>query len=90
MNALLDPSEIARLLERLLDEGWKFPVHYSAISNDGSMVLGKYWKPGEAEVITSHCPSGQFVLPMNMMLVDERGQAALVKWARDSEPVIVH
>ena len=89
MNVLLDPSEIARVLDRLIEQGWSFPVHYSVISNNGSMMLGRYWKPGKAEIITSHCPSGQFVLPMNMMVVDEGGQAALIKWLRDAEPVIV-
>jgi hypothetical protein len=53
-------------------------------------VSGRYWKPSEAgETIASHCPSGQIVLPINMMLVDERGQAALIKWLRDTEAVLV-
>lgn len=91
MKSFIDPTELARVLDRLIDEGWIFPVHYSAIANNGSMILGRYWKPGEAtEIIASHCPSGQFLLPMSMMLVDEKGRAALIKWVTDGGPVIVH
>lgn len=91
MKAFVDSTELAQILSRLTDEGWVFPVHYSAISNNGSMVLGRYWKPGEAaEIVASHCPSGQFVLPMSMMVVDEKGNAALIKWLTDTDPVRVH
>jgi hypothetical protein len=91
MKAFVDSTELAQILTRLTDEGWIFPLHYSAISNNGSMVLGRYWKAGEAaEIVASHCPSGQLVLPMSMMVVDEEGKAALIKWPTDAEPVVVH
>ena len=90
MEGVLYATEVARILSRLTEEGWIFPVRYGAISKNGSMVLGRYWKPSEAgETIVSHCPSGEIVLPMNMMLVDERGQTALIKWLSDTEAVIV-
>jgi len=91
MNGLLDPNELAQIFSRLTDEGWIFPVHYSAISNNGSMAFGRYMKPGEpGQLIASHCPSGEFVLPISMMIVDERGRAALIKWLPDAQPVILH
>ena len=90
MKGLLDRIEIARLLTRLTEEGWVFPVCFSAIANNGSMICGRYMNPDEAGgIVATHCPSGEFVLPMHMMVVDERGEAALIKWLPDAEPVVV-
>jgi hypothetical protein len=90
VEGILDTAKVASILTRLSEGGWIFPVHYSVISQNGSMVLGRYWEPGQrGEIIASHCPSGQIVLPMNMMIVDERGEAALVKWLHDTEPYII-
>ena len=90
MKGLVDPIEVARVLRRLTQDGWMVPVHYSAISNNGSMVFGRYMTPDEpAQIIASHA-SGRFVLPMSMMVVDERGQAALITWSPVADPVIAH
>ncbi|HET8562794.1 MAG TPA: hypothetical protein VFM35_02860 [Candidatus Binatia bacterium] len=91
MNGLLDRTELARVLTRLTEEGWIFPVCFSAISTNGAMVCGRYMNAtGSGGIIASHCPSGEFVLPMNMMVVDEKGQAALIKWSPDAAPIVVH
>jgi len=91
MKGLLERTELARILTRLTEKRWIFPVCFSAVSSNGSMVCGRYMNPGEpGGIVASHCPSGEFVLPMNMMVVDERGKAALIKWSPDAEPVVVH
>ena len=90
MESFVNPAEIARVLSRLLQQGSIFPIYYSAVSNNGSMAFGRYWRPGEAaETIASHCPSGQFVLPLNMMIVDQRGKAVLIQWLTDTEAIVV-
>jgi len=63
-------------INALLQRGFELPLYVACISANGSVLVGRY----EAEFtdLLEHRENDVFTLPVNMMVVDARGEAARV------------
>jgi hypothetical protein len=72
------------VLTRLLQEGFVLPLYVTCIGRNGSMMCGRY-DDIEATgldfiVEASQIEGGAFVMPIHMLVVDQRGEAAHVRY----------
>ena len=86
-------AQMHAVLNRLLQQGYELPLYVAYIGKNGSITGGRY---DEIEAIgldftmvTFHIEGQGMVLPIHMLVVDQRNQAVRVIFARDAEPVIV-
>lgn len=79
----------------MLDSGFELPFYVAMIAKNGDIGLG-VWRESltgdglKFDVLAQHFPTGMFVIPVNMMIVDKRAEAARILLAAGREPVIVH
>lgn len=94
-TGMLDPTELSAMMEQLLAAGFEPPFYLAVIAKNGEMGLG-VWKEGRTgagldfQLLASHSLSGEFVLPINMMIVDHRGEAARIVFDANRKPIILH
>jgi hypothetical protein len=79
----MDAQSIARILEVLLERGYRLPIHCAVMGVNGSLIAALFSKTdGEDRFSTSctaqHFVDEGFVLPVNMLFVDSRGEAMRV------------
>jgi len=83
----MDPAQLGAILSQLLARGFETPIHLAALGVNGSVIACRYTAADEgtldAKVIAQHIERGSFVLPINLVFVDARGEAARVVFARD-------
>jgi len=75
------------VLTRLLQEGFGLPLFVTCIGRNGSMICGRY---DEIEATgldfifeASHIEHEAFLLPIHMLVVDQRGEAVHVRHDRE-------
>lgn len=68
---------VADALQALLEQGFKLPLRVAAVSVNGAAAVLTYdaGRDGLAPTFLLE-PTGDFALPLNMMFVDARGEAA--------------
>jgi hypothetical protein len=76
-------QQLYPVLTRLLQEGFVLPLYVTCIGRNGSMMCGRY-DDIEATgldfiVEASHLEDEAFLLPMHMLIVDQRGEATHVR-----------
>jgi hypothetical protein len=76
-------KQMAATLAHLRQGGFEPPLYCAFIDRTGSTVCGRYEeKHGRRElaftILSSHMLATQFALPINVMLVNQRGEAAHV------------
>ena len=75
-------TQMAATVAQLREEGFEPPLYCAFIDRKGSTVCGRYEDRGRRElaflIVTSHMAAEQFALPINVMLVDQHGEAAHV------------
>jgi hypothetical protein len=68
-------------INALLQRGFELPLYVACISANGSVLVGRY-EAGDTRVefrdLLEHRENDVFTLPVNMMVVDARGEAARV------------
>ncbi|MGB8298980.1 MAG: hypothetical protein WCG85_26415 [Polyangia bacterium] len=79
----IDASSFAKLLEALLAQGYQLPIHCAVLGANGSLIAVLFQKivgdDGLSSVCTGHHFLDEgFVLPVNMLFVDSRGEATRV------------
>jgi hypothetical protein len=75
------------VLTRLLQEGFVLPLFVTCIGRNGSMMCGRY-DDIEATGLdfifeASHIEGETFVMPIHMLVVDQRGEARHVRHKRE-------
>jgi len=79
-------AAFAQFLEAAISEGFALPLHLAAVSANGSLTFIRYTPiNGEnaddglkAEILAQHIDGLGFNLPVNQMLTDPTGKAALM------------
>jgi hypothetical protein len=73
------------------EQGFEYPLFLAAVAVNGSCVFHRFETQGAAGTdMTSHVEGEAFVLPVNMMLTDRRGEAARMVIEHDGVGRIVH
>ena len=68
---------MAECLQSLLDSGFEAPLHVAGVARNGSAFVVTYELTKDGLEPTFRLePNGAFALPVNMMFVDQRGEAA--------------
>jgi len=71
------------VLTRLLQEGFVLPLYVTCIGYNGSMMCGRYDDMDATGLDfifeASHIEYEAFLLPMHLLVVDHRGEAAHVR-----------
>jgi hypothetical protein len=66
-------------------QGFEYPLFLATVSINGSCAFQRFESQGVGTNITSHIEGKAFVLPVNMMLSDRRGEAARMVIEHDGE-----
>lgn len=81
----MDPEQFAEALREMLARGFELPFTAAAIGANGSAYLFRF-EPDDnglrPDTLAEHIEGGVFALPVNMMIVDSRGEAARVVFAK--------
>lgn len=85
---------IGEALKDCLERGFVPPLHAAIVSADGSALVMRYVQVGEAmkpSVLAKHYESDLIEAPVNIMIIDARGEAAhLVLSKAGGKPRLVH
>jgi hypothetical protein len=70
-------------MTELLNRGFELPLYFTCVAIDGAMVYGHYagteGEEGmECDILATYTPESVFPLPLNLMIVDQRGEAARI------------
>jgi hypothetical protein len=79
----MDPRSLARIIETLLERGYVPPIHCAVLGVNGSLIAALFHKVEGEDRFSSTCTAQYFldegfVLPINMLFVDSRGEAMRV------------
>jgi hypothetical protein len=74
---------LSQCINELLNRGFEPPFYFSCVAVNGAMVYGRYagiegQEGMECDLLASHTPESGFAMPINLMIVDQRGEAARV------------
>lgn len=87
-------EKLSEILETLINKGFTPPLYCAAISTNGSIMTFQYEFAQDGtldmKLISSHSPEGQFTIPVNIMFVDKKGDAARVIIEKSGEYQILH
>jgi hypothetical protein len=90
----MTPEAFAQLLEELLERGFTLPLCFTVVGSNGGILAGRYRADEEglaAEFVAEDMPDGKgLALPINIMFVDSRGEAARVLLGANAEPVFLN
>jgi hypothetical protein len=92
----MDPltNMITEALKRLLEDGWEPPFFFTSISANGSFLCGRYDDDGqgglEATTVAEHFEDDAFILPINMMMTNDQGEAVRLSIQKPGEPIVYH
>ena len=93
--AVVDTESFAKILQLLLERGFELPIHCAVIGVNGSLFAALFRRAaGENRLSTTctaqHFVDDGFVLPINMLFVDARGEATRVLVATDGQPTFMN
>lgn len=76
-------SRLSTALGTVIAQGFEFPIFWVAVAANGEMLAGRYdlSESGsglESRLLVRHSDGGTFAVPVNVMFVDGRGEAARV------------
>ena len=77
----MNPYHIVAILKACLARGFVPPLYMCAVSVNGSVLTTRFaYTPDETEIkatlLTEHMSDGVYILPVNLMITDTRGEAA--------------
>ena len=84
--------EIGKTIEKLLHSGFEAPLHWATISVNGCVLAGCYAVSGEGlvcKITTQYLPQKIFICPLNMMVVDSKGLAALISISKSKQTKVL-
>ena len=85
----LTPDTTASMLEEALARGLTVPVYIVAVSSDGQVIAVAFEEPGRPCRTLCTYPTGtDFLLPLNLYLSDDRGEAIRAIIEADSEKMV--
>lgn len=70
--------EMSNVLENLLHSGFETPLYWAMISVNGCILTGYYKTSSEAmeaKITTEYFPESTFILSINIIFVDKKGDA---------------
>jgi hypothetical protein len=72
--------DFGEMLAHLMEAGFKPPLHWAAIARNGSMMAGRYevTERGDLDCEIVFSDEADMAVPVNLMFVDCRGEAARV------------
>jgi hypothetical protein len=86
-------KQMVTALAQLRQEGFAPPLYCAFIDRQGSTVCGRYEDRGRRglsfTIVASHMAAPHVELPINMMLVDQHGEAAHVALGVQDEASLV-
>jgi hypothetical protein len=89
MNEMVEALSDA--LQQLLEQGFEVPIHLAVIAKNGASMSGTYSLIGsDLKFKSHHQQGGGFMLPINIMLVDSRGEAARLLIGNDEPELTLH
>ncbi len=93
MNPLT--QTIGLILTDCLENGFVLPLYVAAIAVNGAVLVFRYTAADEGglkrEVLAEHeTADAMLALPINVMVVDARGEAARIVVGGDGKPKIIH
>lgn len=86
-------QQLRGALERAMAMGFELPLFFAIISANGEIYAGCYESSAsgphlDCRMLVQHTPTGYLVAPINMMLVDRRGEAARVLIGGSTHPCL--
>ena len=87
----LDPRDVGRILDSLLAQGMVLPLQMVSVGLNGALMAGSFVTASSGEGLEfkqTALQGGDFQLPINMMFVDAKGEAARVLIEQSQEPQI--
>jgi len=84
----VDAEQIANVLRELSVRGFVAPYTSAVIGANGSVMTFRYVQREHglvAEILDQHVEDGGFAMPMNLLVVDSRGEAARATFKPESE-----
>jgi hypothetical protein len=81
MSAMKHVTEaFGSMLREMLEAGFQLPFHMVAIGVNGAYLLGTYTAADDGNGLACefHAQHGDFRVPVNIMVVDGRGEAARI------------
>jgi hypothetical protein len=81
-------EELGQCITALLDYGFEPPLYFTCMAVNGAMVYGRFaFVEGEEElhcdILAAHETENEFAVPVNIIFVDQAGQAARVLFGND-------
>jgi len=92
----MDPivKMISEALKKILEDGGEPPFYFAAISANGSFLCGRYDANDQggldAKTVAEHFEDDVLMLPINMMITDDQGNAMRLSIQTPGEPVVYH
>ena len=85
-------GSFATYLRQLLDAGFVMPILVATVSANGAACVVRYdaSEKGDLDPTFVCNPTGDFRLPLNLMFVDARGEAARLVIAPDGQTKLLH
>jgi hypothetical protein len=79
----MDAESLAKILDTLLERGYRLPIHCAVMGVNGSLIAALFSKVAGEDRFLTTCTAQFFVddgfaLPINMLFVDSRGEAMRV------------
>ena len=79
----MDPQSLARIIETLLERGYVPPIHCAVLGVNGSLVAALFQRVAGEDRFSTTCTAQYFLdegflLPINILFVDSRGEAMRV------------
>lgn len=83
-------EQIQAALEQVLATGFVLPIHVAAVGSNGAGCLLTYQPCDDGLMPEFHyLHQGEMIAPVNMMLVDSRGEAARVVFRAGVDPQLL-
>ncbi len=88
-------EEFQEVIQNLLDKGFGAPLYFCAIAVNGSMDIGSFERIGDTtdlhpSFLAQHSTADLHALPIHLLFVDPKGNAARVVIEGSGEPQIIH
>ena len=76
-------QHIAAIVQACIDRGMRVPFIMWSASPNGCVLSTRFTPGSEMEVLAEYFPEEGFLLPINVMIVDQEGEAARVTITAD-------
>lgn len=86
-------TALGECLNMCIAKGFELPYHVVALGLNGSLLAARYFQGADEQVqvefLAEHYEDGTIVSPINVLVVDARGEAARLVFTRDEAPKLV-